>query len=195
MNPDNEVRGRAETALNQTKKEQPNQIIQALLQVGRNSAIQDLRAFAIILLRRSLVNLQEKSLWKTISPQTQALVKRELLNGVEREENEYVRSTLCDATYELASEIFDAKESWNELLDWLLRMAGSSIAHQRQSSLLILAHLSSYLVDTFSGFKFQVIKNLLSSGLQDRDSTKKINQRYVNKSRDSQIILLPFYCR
>jgi len=172
MNPDNEVRGQAETVYNETKTNQPNQIVQALLQVGRTSTTQDLRAFAIILLRQALVNFQEKSLWTKITPQTQALVKRELLNGIEREDNSYVRSNLCDATYELASEIYEAKESWAELLDWLLRLASSNIAHQRQSALLILAHLSTFLVETFSGSQFEVIKNLLSSGLKDRESIK-----------------------
>jgi len=167
----NDIRQQGEATFDVMKQQQPSQVVQALLQVGRTSANHNLRSFSLILLRRALVTLPEKSLWNTIDPQTKELVKRELLNGLETEENSSVRSGLCDASTELASEIFDAKGEWVELLEWLLRMANSTAHTHRESALTIFSQLAPYLAKPFLD-KFQVLKNVLVSGLQDRESQK-----------------------
>lgn len=107
MSPDNNTRGQAERFYTQTKDAQPNEVTQALLQVGRTSAVPDLRAFAVLLLRKSLVAVDSRCLWLKINEPSQTLVKRELLTGLEREDNKKVLSALRDLTIDLASQIFD----------------------------------------------------------------------------------------
>lgn len=50
-----------------TKKQQPNQVIQALLLIGRTSTVTDLRNMAFILIRRSLVVLSSEGSVTTFS--------------------------------------------------------------------------------------------------------------------------------
>jgi len=173
MSPDNFIRGQAEQMYAQAKQSQPDEVVQALLQVGRTSTNNELRPFGIILLRRALSgSINDKSLWDKITTQTQNFLKKELLKGIEEEEHPNVRAQLRDATYDLAGDLLDAdKNSWNELLEWLLQMAASMQWHHRQSALLILSHLSVYLVDVFAD-KFPLVKSLLAAGLTDPQDIK-----------------------
>lgn len=108
MSEDNNARVQAEKIYQNTKKQQPNEVLQALLQVGRTSASQELRSLAIVLLRRSLIHLdKEKAIWTRLNPQTQALLKEQLLQGVQREENAKVRSDFCEAVVGLAGDLFE----------------------------------------------------------------------------------------
>lgn len=106
MSENNKARKQAETMFNKTRKSQPNPIMQALLQVGRTSADAELRSFAIILLRRSLID-GDKSFWPKLNPQVQALIKRELLAGIEQDPDNVVRAHLREAAFDVASDLFD----------------------------------------------------------------------------------------
>lgn len=103
---DNDTRSRAEQIYNNAAKNQPNETIQALLQVGRTSAQTKRRSFAILLLRRVLSSLED-GINKVLSPQLLHLLKSELLLGIEREEDTHVRGMLVDATCEFAITILD----------------------------------------------------------------------------------------
>lgn len=50
-----------------TKKQQPNQVIQALLLIGRTSTVTELRNMAFILIRRSFVVLSSEGMSLTFS--------------------------------------------------------------------------------------------------------------------------------
>jgi len=170
MSADNVVRGQAEQSYNQAKESQPNEVTQALLMVGRTSTVPELKPFSLILLRRALMN--ENSLWDKIDTNTKNLLKRELLKGIEQEENLSVRHQLCDATFELAGDLLDVDpNSWPELLEWSLNMTRSQMWHHRQSGLLMISHLSSYLVETFTQ-KFDTITNVLGAALNDPQNMK-----------------------
>lgn len=109
MSEDNASRVRAEKIYQNTKKQQPNEVLQALLQVGRTSTKQELRSLAVVLLRRALVHLEkEKALWNRLNPQVQNLMKEQLLQGVQREEVAKVRYDFCEAVVGLASDLFAA---------------------------------------------------------------------------------------
>lgn len=108
MSEDNNSRVQAERIYQNTKKQQPNEVLQALLQVGRTSTNKDLRSLAIVLMRRALAHLEkQKALWHRLSPQTQALLKEQLLQGVQREENAKVRFDFCEAVVALAMDLFE----------------------------------------------------------------------------------------
>ena len=109
MSENNKTRKQAETMFNKTRKSQPNPIMQALLQVSRTSADADLRSFAIIVLRRSMVD-GDKSFWPKLNAQTQTLIKRELLAGIEQDTDAVVRANLREAAFDVASDLFEGAE-------------------------------------------------------------------------------------
>lgn len=56
-------------------------------------------------------------------------------------------------------------------MDWILKVAQSSEAHHRESALVLIGNLCMHLVDAFkSAEQFQLLHNLLVSGLQDQSS-------------------------
>lgn len=104
---DNETRNQAEKLYNTTKKQQPNQVMQALIQIARTSANDSLRSMAMVLLRRALLpGISEDTFWKSLSSETQNLLKQQLLIGVERETVPKVRANFSEAVTCIASEIF-----------------------------------------------------------------------------------------
>jgi len=99
-------------------------------------------------------------------------LKTELLRGIEQEENLSVRAQLCDVAYDLAEDLLAASpDEWPELPEWALNMTRSQVWHHRQSGLLILSHVSAYLMDSFI-LKFDVIINILGAGLNDPQNMK-----------------------
>jgi len=175
MSEDNDKRVLAEKMYMNTKKQQPNEVIQALLQVGRTSASQDLRSLAIVLLRRALIHLdKEKALWKLLSPPTQALLKEQLLEGVLREDVSKVRSDFCEAVVGLAGDLFEDKENWDGFLEWLMQLAQAPAVQHRHSALSIIADLSQHLTAAFSGNNFGILRQLVHSGLSDQELEIKV---------------------
>lgn len=169
MSEENETRTQAERFFNQTKASQPNELAQALLQVGRTSKTSHLKSFAIILLRRLIVEDKQ-----SVNEQTMTLIKRELLTGLERETDKQVLSTLRDTVVDFAENVLeDEPNAWNELLEWIIRLAQSTDGNHKQTVLSILSRLSAYVADVFLD-KFYIVKNLLLSGFQDPDIQVKI---------------------
>lgn len=220
MSEDNKVRKQAEAVFNKTRKSQPSPILQALLQVARSAQDAGLRAFAVVVLRRSLID-GDKSMWPKLNAQTQALIKRELLLGIEQDPEALVRSNLREAAFEVASDLFEGAslrsaallepraslslqlpprfsplpvtslrhssstssrtvelhpliivvegKPWNELIDWLLKIAQSAEPHHRESAVSLLGQLSMYMVDAFNKPEtFKIVRDLLAAGLNDK---------------------------
>lgn len=191
MSEDNQSRVQAEKIYQNTKKQQPNEVLQALLQVGRTSANKDLRSLAIVLLRRAMIHLEkEKALWTRLNPQTQNLLKEQLLQGVQREEDAKVRYDFCEAVVGLAADLFEEglllfctslptsfrnlhvfltffclAQPWEGFINWLVTMAQSPEDHHRQSALTIISDLSHHLQEPFSGPNFGVLLQLIQTGL------------------------------
>lgn len=106
-NENNETRNQAEKLYNQTKNAQPNQVMQALIQIARTSANESLRNMAMVLLRRAVSpGITEDTFWKSLSLETQTLLKQQLLLGVEREAVKKVRTNFCETVTCVAAEIF-----------------------------------------------------------------------------------------
>ena len=100
------TRKQAESAFSKTRKSQPSQVMQALLQVGRTSQESDMRQFALVTLRASLIDGETK-LWSKLNAQTKALIQRELLVGIEQEADPAVRTNLREAAFDVASDLFE----------------------------------------------------------------------------------------
>eukprot|EP01127_Copromyxa_protea_P013418 TRINITY_DN361_c0_g1_i1.p1 TRINITY_DN361_c0_g1~~TRINITY_DN361_c0_g1_i1.p1 ORF type:complete len:1095 (-),score=333.86 TRINITY_DN361_c0_g1_i1:67-3351(-) len=166
MSEDNASRVQAEKIYQNTKKQQPNEILQALLQVGRTSTNKELRSLAIVLLRRALVHFdKEKALWNRLSPAIQTLLKEQLLQGVISEEVPKVRADFCEAVVGLAGDLFDDGQQWEGFVQWLVALAQSTVDHQRQSALSIISDLCHHLQEPFSGPNFAVLGQLIQSSL------------------------------
>jgi hypothetical protein len=82
---DNNTRNQAEKIYMSTKKQQPNQIIQALLQVARTSEQVEMRNLAFVLIRRSLIVLStEESFWSRLNSDIKQMLQTELLVAIEK---------------------------------------------------------------------------------------------------------------
>lgn len=111
-NENNEIRNQAEKLYNTTKKNQPNEIMCALIQIARTSANEGLRSMAALLLRRALLpGVEDVTFWNSLSPETQQLLQTQLLDGVEKEPVPLVRQHFCDAVASVASDIFACKST------------------------------------------------------------------------------------
>lgn len=106
MSEQNNVRKSAENAFKVTMKNQPNEIFQALIQVGRTSAKPELRSFSILTARNSL--FVNASSWTKLNAQTQNLFKRELLAGLEQEQEPTVRAQFRIVTVDIAEELLQS---------------------------------------------------------------------------------------
>eukprot|EP01126_Amoeba_proteus_P036058 TRINITY_DN365_c0_g1_i1.p1 TRINITY_DN365_c0_g1~~TRINITY_DN365_c0_g1_i1.p1 ORF type:complete len:1122 (+),score=271.13 TRINITY_DN365_c0_g1_i1:75-3368(+) len=165
LSPENAARTQAEKVYMNTKKKQPNEVVQALLQVSRNSTSVELRSLAIVLLRRTMVNVEkDNTLWSKLNPEVQQLVKDQLLIGVEREEDPKVRSGFCEAATLLATELFDSDDQWQGFNEWLMRLAQGTQEHHRESTFDILTNVAHVLHATFEGAQFPILQQLLLSG-------------------------------
>jgi len=163
---DNDTRNAAEKLYHATLKAQPNQIMTALLQIGRTSLDEELRSMAAILLRRALMpSGEERNLWEILDAPTQTLLKDQLLVGVEKETSSKVRDNFCEAAIIVASEHFKAQKNWDGFIEWLLRLAACETIELRESALQIFACVAPILKDAFKGENFKIILQLLQSGL------------------------------
>jgi len=175
MSEDNDKRVQAERMYMNTKKQQPNEVLTALLQVGRTSTNQDLRSLAIVLLRRALIHLEkDKALWNKLNPQTQNLLKEQLLQGVSREENAKVRADFCEAVVGLAGDLFEDKQNWEGFMNWLLSLAQSTVSHHRHSALSIISDLCHHLSEAFSGQNFTILQQLIHASLGAQELDVKV---------------------
>lgn len=172
---DNNTRNQAEKIYMNTKKQQPNQIIQALLQVARTSENTEMRNLAYVLIRRSLIVLStEESFWSRLNPEIKQLLQTELLVALEKEEDKVIRREVGEVVITLAAEILEDEEQkgekWDGLFECIFATAQSPNYHYRKSALQILSSLADYIKDQLTAETFEIIFNLLQAGLQDDSS-------------------------
>jgi len=168
---DNNIRGHAETLFNEMKKG-PDSLILSLSTLIRNSKHDQIRALSVVLLRR-LIGRAQESLWTTLQPQTQTTVKTMFLQSIETEELPPIRSKVADAIAELATKIFDAQGTWDELLPFMFQCSKSQADAHRESALLIFSDLATYLGEKLRPY-FEVLKDILASGLTDNNLKVRI---------------------
>jgi len=162
MSSDNNVRGAAETMFNESKKS-PELLATSLVQLIRTSQHQEIRSLCAILLRR-ILSKDTDSLWLLLSPQTQETVKAQLLENIETEKNDSVRSSVGDVVAHLGSLILEKGGQWNELLPFLFKCTKSQNESHRESALSIFASLANYVGEKLRGY-FNVLKDVLSLDL------------------------------
>lgn len=164
----------AERVFTETTNTQPNEIYQALLQVGITNAHEDLRAFALINLRRTIISKQQE--WYQLSLQTRALIKNEVLAAIEREKSHVIRGHLRELATALAEYLLDednneGDERWNELLPWILKMIDSKNEGLMEAGFLMLGQLTLYLEEWLANplTNFTAATAVVNVGLQHPD--------------------------
>eukprot|EP01113_Clastostelium_recurvatum_P002059 TRINITY_DN1085_c0_g1_i2.p1 TRINITY_DN1085_c0_g1~~TRINITY_DN1085_c0_g1_i2.p1 ORF type:complete len:1100 (+),score=314.59 TRINITY_DN1085_c0_g1_i2:117-3416(+) len=169
LSADNAVRTLAEQQL-EAARQQPDNLVNGLLQSLRTSPEEPVRIMAGSVLRPILLVNGKKSLMESISPQTIDLVKRELLMAIEMDASPKVRRKLEDMIAELGSALVP-QNRWPELLPFMFKCTQSPSEHVRESALSIFGTLAQYLQENFRPY-FQTLKDIFRAGLTDAASFK-----------------------
>jgi len=98
---DSKPRKQAENIFNRTRRAQPAQLAQAVLQVARTSDDEHLRQFATVLLRKVIVKGAE-GLWLRLPQETQQMIMKHVLAGIESDPFILVRAAFCDIAFDIA---------------------------------------------------------------------------------------------
>ncbi|KAK9821719.1 hypothetical protein WJX81_003315 [Elliptochloris bilobata] len=146
LSPQNEQRRAAEVLFSEAKKAQGDFTASSLVALLRHSQQLDARALCAVLLRKVLTK-DDPSLWPTLSPNVQALVKSELLNCVREEQDRSIVKKVCDTVSELAAGIMEGG-GWPELLPFMFQCVQSRQPRMVEAALLVFAQLARYLADT-----------------------------------------------
>ena len=142
MAPDDATRKQGEAALSGLRKEQPDFLLQHLLQATCTNAHANLRGFAALLLRQSCEASanESKRVWLRSSDAARVIVQRELLNAMKRETSNAVRHQLYQTVGGLGT---SADVSWPELLPALFASAApDAAAHERSGAFTVFGHLA-----------------------------------------------------
>lgn len=162
-NPDNTVRGRAEEQI-QELRNHPDVLVTELVKVLRTSVDETVRATTAVLVRKTI----SKETFEQLSPQSQAILKQELLMSVEQEVVPHIQKKVSDTVGEIASYLPEG--SWPELLQFMFRCAKSPSAPHRECALLMFGQLSMSLEKQVQS-NLPTLKDLLGGALQDPESS------------------------
>jgi len=171
LSANNEERKGAEAALKELRRD-PNGLVVALVSTIRNSSTpEQSRVMCCAVLRPALVKAD--TLWPALTEQTREWTKRELLAAIETERSSTVLRKLSDAVSDIAAFLNDGgRGGWPELLQFTLRLTSSPDPLHRESSYGIFAQLAVLLGANVFRPHFDLIKNILSTGLADAASLK-----------------------
>ncbi|KAK9729082.1 importin subunit beta-3 [Basidiobolus ranarum] len=172
---DNMLRSHAEDHLNTFwAVQQPDMLLQALVQLIRTSEDVHLRSFSAVLLRRlsfkPLPNQKSSdnmvSPWDIVQPETRNIVKTELLQSLSSESDVTVRHKLCDTISEVVKGALSRGEQWNEILPALFECSKSSSPDHREAAFRIFAAVPYLIADQHT----DGLKGAFTTGLQDPQS-------------------------
>lgn len=142
MNSHGDARSQIEKAYFDAIRAQPEEFYQGLLYMGIEHPTKDVRQFSLVLLRSDIAKHTEK--WLSFSDNTRGFIQSSLMSSVAGEADEHIRATLRELLITLAQSLLERKQEWPLLLSWLLEMAQSNEAGNKESSLLILANILNY---------------------------------------------------
>eukprot|EP01100_Stratorugosa_tubuloviscum_P001006 TRINITY_DN1224_c0_g2_i1.p1 TRINITY_DN1224_c0_g2~~TRINITY_DN1224_c0_g2_i1.p1 ORF type:complete len:1087 (-),score=588.52 TRINITY_DN1224_c0_g2_i1:206-3466(-) len=170
----NEIRRDAEAIFNQ-QKQNPDSLITLLMLGASKSTEFKIRQMCVVLLRKNLTKSSD-SIWAKLTPQTQELVKNQLLNSLQNEQDKKIRSKFADAVSELGAMLLEDGK-WPELLGTLFELAKSQNEFLRESGLSIFSQLAVYVLDNLKPILPQ-IKQILTISIQD--SSMKVRVAAIN---------------
>ncbi|ORY01320.1 ARM repeat-containing protein [Basidiobolus meristosporus CBS 931.73] len=172
---DNMLRSHAEDHLNTFwATQQPDMLLQALVQLIRTSDDVHLRSFSAVLLRRlsfkSLPNQSSNdnmvSPWDIVQPETRDITKKELLQSLSSETDVTVRHKLCDTIAEVVKGSLSRGEQWSEILPALFECSKSPSPDHREAAYRIFAAVPYLIADQHT----DGLKGAFTTGLQDPQS-------------------------
>jgi hypothetical protein len=89
--------------------------------------------------------------WKTLQSEMKVTLKNELLSVLINEKEKYVKFKICDAITQIAENVYENDENWNELLNYMYsvftRKYEESEMIQIESSLQLLTSMFGYVCD------------------------------------------------
>jgi hypothetical protein len=142
MSPHDTTRQQGEAALKGLRRDQPDFLLQHLLQAACTNAQPNLRGFAALILRQSCEETAHtaRRVWLRASPSVRSVIQRELLNAMARETSVAVRHHL----YQTVGGLGTAGDvTWPELLPSLFASAApSSAEHERSGAFIVFGHLA-----------------------------------------------------
>lgn len=178
LDKNSQPREQAEAALKKLLETNPDALATMLMQALSAGQTSEIKITAAILLRRYYYYLPEPdmSLCSKCSPQTQELVKQELLVALINENVSAVRKNIRDTVNVIASHIqmewMDKPQGrahfWPELLQTLWAAAQHESAELREVALLILSEVPQAFQDHVEKY-LQSISQLLEASLNGTD--------------------------
>lgn len=126
--------------------------------------------FAASMLRKHLSQFSEQSFsckWDKLQSETQALVKRTLLENLQSEPKHAIRSLLCDAIGEIGASLIqdEAKNEWPELINTLWSLFQQERLEIVECAFKILSNLLLFALDSFAKFQNE-LHILFKRGMQ-----------------------------
>ncbi|KAF0980794.1 hypothetical protein FDP41_013277 [Naegleria fowleri] len=169
---DNNVRNHAEQLFNASKSN-PDFCVGSLLHLLRHSQHIHVRSLACVLLRK-VITKTDDSLYESLTPQTQQLVKTELLQALAQETVSHIRSKLVYTLSGFVSGLIEDNQ-YPEFLPTIFNWAIDPNPLLRSSAMRIFNQLATYLLDRGLDPYLQQIHQLLSACLQDKDPQVQID--------------------
>jgi len=168
MSAENNIRTNAETQYNGIDD---NTKLQFLLQCMMTAVAVDVRSMAAVLFRRLLSNLDDFD--TKISADVQELCKQQLIQAVQKEQEEVMRKKICDSIAELAKCYLDedGNNQWPDILKFLYDCCNSNENRMKETALHIIIAFPG-IFGTQQETYIQVIKEMLMSCLQHTNPNK-----------------------
>jgi len=164
--PSNDVRAKAEAHLRGLKRKAPQQFFEGVSALLQQSADEEVRSFAAVLLKQNL-GIFDESFFK-IEPAAQQRLKRLLLERVKAEPSANVTSQVAEAVSHLTCLVLQRKGAdWKELMPFLVSLSGSAAAAERGSFFIALDKLACNALDLLRASNMAQLRDLLEAGLQD----------------------------
>jgi len=89
--------------------------------------------------------------WKTLQSEMKVTLKNELLSVLINEKEKYVKFKICDAITQIAENVYENDENWNELLNYMYSVFTKKYEEsemiQIESSLQLLTSMFGYVCD------------------------------------------------
>eukprot|EP00457_Paulinella_chromatophora_P000701 gb/GEZN01000701.1/.p1 GENE.gb/GEZN01000701.1/~~gb/GEZN01000701.1/.p1 ORF type:complete len:1126 (+),score=206.16 gb/GEZN01000701.1/:56-3433(+) len=169
---DNDARRQAEQVFFQTA-ERPDPFFKGLAQLLVSSNEIKVRSFCAVMIRQYLEI--PNPAWSKVGPNSQAGVKKALLQRLKDEQERVVRLAVAGCVGSLAVKIFmpPTPGQWPELLPVLMELARSSVPACRESSLQVFEVLLDFCGEMMVSH-FANLQQLFGAGLQDSDGKVKL---------------------
>jgi hypothetical protein len=146
----------------------------AQLQVLRTSQDTALRSLAAVLLRKVVcVESNDVTHWSTLTPQAQAVIKRQLLEAITAEPVTFVRHRLCDTMTEVA---VMALPDYAEMWTFIHASATSPSADHQESALICVGYLVYQILEHQAG-QLPHFQTVLLQRLTDPTATLTVKER------------------